>query len=318
LANLYFDRQQFSMAGQMYDEAIQVARELGDRNSEARALGNLASVRYEQGDIVEAQRFDQQALSIKRAIGDQRSIAFSLINIAETSADLGKLKAAEEMYRESAAIGEKLQDELVIAYADMGLSVVCVRRDRLADAETLIDKALALRRQARDAMGAVDAQISRASVLVERKESEEAASALAAVEPKVEANDFERLARIAVVRAEILLQKGLPEKSTELLSSLLGKPAGTYSLATQFLLEIEGARVEAALGKTSVALERARQIAKRTHLRGLAAFELEATLVAVTIQPIQRQAVRTLIERARTTEFFLVARKAQAALGSAD
>jgi tetratricopeptide (TPR) repeat protein len=216
----------------MYSEAVAVSRELGDQGAEARALGNLASVRYEQGNVAEANRLDTQALTIKRAIGDQRSIAFSLINIAETAADLGRLDDAERMYTESRAINEKLNAKLALAYSLGGLSVVAMRRDQLPLAQQLIEQALALRRETRDASGVLDAEITLITVLLERAQIDVAVTTLDGLSDALKTAPPEQAARAAIVRARMLREQGRAADGRQLLKSVMERSAEGYSAAT--------------------------------------------------------------------------------------
>jgi len=315
LANVMFRQRRFSAAADTYTEAIAVSRELGDQNAEARALGNLASVRYEQGDVAEANRLDEQALTIKRAIGDQRSIAFSLINIAETAADLGRLDDAEKMYTESRAINEKLNAKLALGYSLNGLSVVALRRDQLPLAQQLIEQTLTLRRQTGDAAAVLDAQISLANILLERGQVDAAASVIKGFS---ESSDTapEQGARAAVVRARMLREQGQAAEGRRVLFSAMKRSTEGFSAATALALDLEDARLLAAMGDRAAAARKAADVAVRERKRGLLAFQLEAELVAAEIRRSDRTAITELARRARAARFDLVARKAEMILSA--
>jgi tRNA A-37 threonylcarbamoyl transferase component Bud32/tetratricopeptide (TPR) repeat protein/TolB-like protein len=317
LANVMFRQRRFSAAADSYTEAIAASRELGDQNAEARALGNLASVRYEQGDVAEANRLDGQALTIKRAIGDQRSVAFSLINIAETAADLGRLDDAEQMYAESRAINEKLNVRVALGYSLNGLSVVALRRDQLPLAQQLIEQTLALRRQTRDAAGALDAQISLANILLERGQVGAAADVIKGFSESADTAP-EQGARAAIVRARMLREQGNAAEGRKVLSSATKRSTEGFSAATAVALDLEDARLMAAMGNPAAAARKAGEVAARERMRGLLAFQLEAELVAAGISRADRAAAMELARRARAAKFNLIARKADTLLASRD
>jgi tRNA A-37 threonylcarbamoyl transferase component Bud32/tetratricopeptide (TPR) repeat protein/TolB-like protein len=313
LANVMFRQRRFSAAADTYTDAIAASRELGDQNAEARALGNLASVRYEQGDVTEANRLDEQALAIKRAIGDQRSIAFSLINIAETAADLGRLDDAERMYTESRAITETLNVKLALAYSLNGLSVVALRRDQLPLAQQLIEQTLALRRQTRDTAGVLDAQISLANILLERGQIDAAAGVIKGFSESPDAAP-EQSARAAVVRARMLREQGQPAEGRKVLSSATKRSTEGFSAATAVALDLEDARLLAAIGNATAAARKAGEVAARERKRGLLAFQLEAELVAADVARGDRDIIMDLVRRARAAKFNLIARKGETLL----
>jgi serine/threonine protein kinase/tetratricopeptide (TPR) repeat protein len=314
LANVFFHLRRFELAAKMYDEAVTVSRELGDQGAEARALGNLASVHYEQGNVLQAQRFDEQALSIKRAIGDQRSIAFSLINIAETAADLGKLEEAQKMYEESRAINEKLDAKGPLSYSLSGLSTVALRRDQLPLAQEMIEKSLQLRTAINDIEGILDAEISLANVVFEREDITAASEVLRRISDRIEHGAPEQVARAAVVRATLLTRQGRAREGRSVLSPILQRSAEGYGAATGVAIELEEARLFAALGDMSAAVAKASGVAVRARTRGLLAFELEADLVLATIKPIDQTSISRLIQRARAANFALIGRKAETLL----
>ena len=51
---------------QVYEEALALARELGDRSSEGAILGNLGLLQHDRGRMTEAREHYQQALASAR------------------------------------------------------------------------------------------------------------------------------------------------------------------------------------------------------------------------------------------------------------
>jgi len=55
-----------------YEQALAIAREIGDRRGEGNHLGNLGNAYYRLGYPSQAIEYHQQALAIAREIGDRR------------------------------------------------------------------------------------------------------------------------------------------------------------------------------------------------------------------------------------------------------
>jgi hypothetical protein len=91
-----------------------------------------------------------------------------------------------------------------------------------------------------------------------------------------------------------------------------------FSAATAVALDLEDARLMAAMGNPAAAARKAGEVAARERMRGLLAFQLEAELVAAGISRADRAAAMELARRARAAKFNLIARKADTLLASRD
>jgi tetratricopeptide (TPR) repeat protein len=290
----------------MYQEAAKVSGQIGDQNAAARALGNLASVEYEQGHVVEALRLDEEALGIRRTLGDRRSIAFSLSNMGETAADLGRLDRAEKMYAEARDIAMQLGDKGELSYALSGLALVAGRRDDLESAHSLLEEAMRLRREIGESDGELEARVALAAVLVEEGDRQRAGQ-LANGLPS--STTPETLALGAVVRARLALEeKRIADARKEIAVARAAVKSDT-GLSTGVTLDLADARVLAAEGRTMAAVNLARDVRERMRSRQLEAFELEAALAVAEIGR-DRAAAKALSSRATRVGFLLIARKA--------
>ena len=61
-----------------YEQAVAIAREIGDRRGEGKALGNMGSALYSPGDIDNARDYYQQQLKIVQEIGYRNGEANAL------------------------------------------------------------------------------------------------------------------------------------------------------------------------------------------------------------------------------------------------
>jgi tetratricopeptide (TPR) repeat protein len=90
----------------MYDEASRELRALGDQSSLSMALGNLANIANEQGDLPAARRYLMEAIKITKELGAQRQLPMLLEQGADLAERLGDLSRAVIMRGSADAIRE--------------------------------------------------------------------------------------------------------------------------------------------------------------------------------------------------------------------
>jgi tetratricopeptide (TPR) repeat protein len=125
----------FSLAGEtrraieLYEQALAIARETGDRQGEGIHLGNLGLCHADLGETRRAIDLHGQALAIAREVGDRQGEGIDLGNLGIRYADLGETARAIDLHEQALAIaretgnrqGEGLQlTNLGLRYADLG------------------------------------------------------------------------------------------------------------------------------------------------------------------------------------------------------
>ena len=108
LGNCYADLGQIPRAIELYEQALAIARETGDREGEATCLGNLANSYSDLGQIPRAIDLYEQALAIAREIGDRAGEASHLGNLGNRYAELGQTARAIELYEQALAIARQI------------------------------------------------------------------------------------------------------------------------------------------------------------------------------------------------------------------
>ena len=93
-----------------YEQALAIAREIGDRRGEGRHLGNLGIAYKALGDTHSAIGFYEQALAIAREIGDRRGEGNRLANLGLAHKTLGDLVRARELWTQALAIFGAIED----------------------------------------------------------------------------------------------------------------------------------------------------------------------------------------------------------------
>ena len=108
LGSAYSDLGQVDKAIKYYEQALEIAKEIGDRKNEGAHLGNLGSAYYGLGQVDKAIKYYEQALEIAKEIGDRRGEGADLNN-------LGFAFQNEKKYREALAyylLAKKIRIEI--------------------------------------------------------------------------------------------------------------------------------------------------------------------------------------------------------------
>ena len=94
----------------MYEQALAIAREIGDRQGEANHLGNLGICYADLGQTQRAIELLRAGLAIAREIGDRQGEADHLGNLGGRYADLGQTRRAIDLYEQALAIVREIGD----------------------------------------------------------------------------------------------------------------------------------------------------------------------------------------------------------------
>ncbi len=124
-----FQTSQFREALQSWEQALQIYREIKNRQGEANSLGSLGAAYYSLGQYARAIEYHQQSLAIKKEIGDRQGEASSLGNLGLAYRSLGQYQKAIEYHQQSLAIDREIGDRqgeasslgnLGVAYDSLG------------------------------------------------------------------------------------------------------------------------------------------------------------------------------------------------------
>ncbi|HEU5423302.1 MAG TPA: tetratricopeptide repeat protein, partial [Nitrolancea sp.] len=105
----------YPQAVALYEEALTLERELGDKGGMATSLNNLGIVALEQGDYPRATALYEEALTLQRALGNKDSAANSLNNLGNVACEQGDYSRATALYEEALALDRALGNQRGIA-----------------------------------------------------------------------------------------------------------------------------------------------------------------------------------------------------------
>jgi tetratricopeptide (TPR) repeat protein len=129
------------------NEALALVRRFDDRRAAVPYLGNIGNVHRDQGELDTALQFHEEALAISRRIGDRSGVASSLGNIGGVYCDQDRLDKALPRYEQALAISRETGDRRVTAGLLGNIGSIHRYRSELDEALVFHEEALALERE---------------------------------------------------------------------------------------------------------------------------------------------------------------------------
>ena len=142
LANVYHYNHQFDHARKIYLESLTICKEIGDRDGEAMALNNLGELAVLQGDYAQAVIFSEQALTIARQLGEDWTITVCLNNLGEASNGAGHPAKALRYLMEAIRLAWEIESIDLVARFSVNIGRSFQRMGNLEEAINLYQAAL--------------------------------------------------------------------------------------------------------------------------------------------------------------------------------
>lgn len=136
-----------------YKQALAAAKDGGSSDNEAAALGNLALVLAERGNLAEAERMHKESLSINIEVGNERGEADNRGNLAFIEVQRGNLDVARDLLARALQIDQKLKNPRGEAATLANIAIVQRHLGEADEARTNFQKALSIRRGLQDRRG---------------------------------------------------------------------------------------------------------------------------------------------------------------------
>jgi len=160
------------------EESLALHRQLGNPNSIAYGLNNLANIAVQQGAYERACALYAETNELLRTTGDAHGRAFGLINLADAKARLGDMAAARAHFEESMAVFEQHGDRWGMASALDSFGLVAGRQGDVAEARSFHDRAMTISRELGDGRGVARALSHLADLAADEGDIERAAALL--------------------------------------------------------------------------------------------------------------------------------------------
>ena len=109
------DRGDYAQAWTMQQEALAIARQIGDERAVSASYTNLGNIAFAAKEFAQARAMQEVTLTLVRPWGDAREIANSLSNVAHAAFYGGDYAAAQPLYEEALTLYRQLDDPYEIA-----------------------------------------------------------------------------------------------------------------------------------------------------------------------------------------------------------
>jgi tetratricopeptide (TPR) repeat protein len=106
----YRDLGQVEKAIKYYEQALVIAREIGDRRREGIWLGNLGIAYRDLGQVEKATEYHEQALEIAQEIGHRYLEVNELVNKGNIISDISEFDNAVKFYNQAIAIADEIKN----------------------------------------------------------------------------------------------------------------------------------------------------------------------------------------------------------------
>jgi predicted ATPase/transcriptional regulator with XRE-family HTH domain/Tfp pilus assembly protein PilF len=145
-ANLAYLQSDYTTAQSLFEQGLEISREIGHKAGIAAALDGLGEIATEHGDYALAAAHFEESLTLYRQVGDTRGVADMLIQVGWAAMRTGDYSNARERLEEGLDIHRHRGDTTRVAVALSGLGEVAVRQGELDRAALLLEESLAARR----------------------------------------------------------------------------------------------------------------------------------------------------------------------------
>jgi len=143
MATLANSQGDYLRARQLYEQSVQISRDIGYQFGVAQGLNNVSQLLSEQGDYTGAERMCQQSMVVDRQIGDKPHSASTLTNCGVALQALGNLSAAKKMYLEARDIYREIGNRDDEALGIHALGALLVDQGSLLEGQKMLEQARA-------------------------------------------------------------------------------------------------------------------------------------------------------------------------------
>ena len=155
LAFLYHRQLKYEKTKELFEKALRIKQETGDRKSEAMCYRRLGALFYHRGHYHNCKKYVEKALEIRKEIGDKKGIADCYGDIGVVFKSLGQYDKAMEYIDKSLLIRTEIGDREGEAKDYIYKGEVCYSVGEYAVGKDFAQKALAIQKEIGDRGGEV-------------------------------------------------------------------------------------------------------------------------------------------------------------------
>jgi predicted ATPase/DNA-binding SARP family transcriptional activator len=135
---------ELTRAHELYAQVLELARELGDVEGEARALSDLGTVAAVRGDVSNGRALLEESVERYRELDVPRGLAIALSNLGDTAAQERRFDEAIAVTTEALTIQRELADRGRQAISLYNLGYYCLQAGDVEPARDWLEQAVAL------------------------------------------------------------------------------------------------------------------------------------------------------------------------------
>jgi tetratricopeptide (TPR) repeat protein len=110
LGSLYYAQGKFKEAKKLFQESLEIRRQLGNKKGICMSLTYIARLNFNQGKTKEAEGLYKECLDIRRELGDKGGISAALNNLGFLNFENGKTANSKEFYLEAIKLKTELNN----------------------------------------------------------------------------------------------------------------------------------------------------------------------------------------------------------------
>jgi tetratricopeptide (TPR) repeat protein len=175
VASFYLNRGHVVEARRLYEESLEIGRQLGDQHTAAATLHELGKLAQISGEYDEARRLYSESLEIEERFGTQLGVAQTFHQLAILSQKTGQLDEAQRLYGESLEITRRLGDQRSVASTLHELGSLAVAAGEFEEARRLYHESLEITLKLGDQHAVATALNSLGTMAEDEGDNEEAA-----------------------------------------------------------------------------------------------------------------------------------------------
>lgn len=229
----------YPRARALFEEALAVRRELGDRSGEAFTLSGLGVLTMNLGDLPGARALFEEALAIRRELNEPGGEALVLSGLGTLTIHMRDFPAAREYLERALTLSAELGNRGCEAYVLEGLAYLEESENNLAQAQCHLERSLVLNRELGRRLGEGGVLLNLALLALHLGKPREAASRLSeALSVNVEMSYPLGISECIAAAGRIALERGDAAGAARLIAAAeaqreaIGVPLKTDETAT--------------------------------------------------------------------------------------
>lgn len=150
MAEVPINQGDLEKAKKIYEQALALARQTGDKRAIARELGNIGLIYIQQGDLTTGKRMYAESLDAYREIGDKHGMEVITANTGDIFYTEGKLGAALAEYKDALVLAREVGHKSSEAIDIKNMGDVLTEQGDLQSAMPLYQQAAAIQHEIDD------------------------------------------------------------------------------------------------------------------------------------------------------------------------